>query len=105
MLFPLHALKRLRDNNRWHVVGGGLSGTYLRRVDRNLTTPIANRMVRAQQTNIIFQKLKGVGKNESCLAQKGNLQKKSALQIDVGNMQKYFSADFLFIESDMYSYF
>ena len=74
----------------------------MKQVHRNLTTSIADRMVGAQQTNIIFQKLKGVSKNQYCFAQKGNLRKKSALHISVGNLRKYFSADYLFIESYIY---
>ena len=60
--------ERLRGDDRQNVFGGGLLGPDAQRVDRNLTTLMVNRMVRAGRTNIIFQKLKGVGKNESCVA-------------------------------------
>ena len=51
-----------RGDDRQNVVGGGLLRSNSQRVNRNLTTLITNHMVGAQQTNIIFQKLKEVGK-------------------------------------------
>ena len=56
ILFPPSAHKWLRGNNCWNVVGGGLSGPDAQRVNRNLTMSIANCVVGAQRTNIIFQK-------------------------------------------------